>query len=186
MEPHPIKNSVGTDVAGGGQPPYDEGMEHRMTALETRFDTILPTLATKADVEALRAEIEGLRVATKADIEVLRLSTKAEIEALRLANRAEFEALRLSTKAEIEALRLSTKAEFEALRFSIKAEFDSIRAELEKAALRTDAKFAELRSDMHKTHSDIKTWMLATVISMVGTSLAAILAISQIFKVSAS
>jgi hypothetical protein len=29
----------------------------RQTALETRFDTILPTLATKADVEALRADI---------------------------------------------------------------------------------------------------------------------------------
>lgn len=29
----------------------------RQTALEARFDTILPTLATKADVEALRADI---------------------------------------------------------------------------------------------------------------------------------
>jgi hypothetical protein len=32
-------------------------MDDRQTALETRFDTILPTLATKADVEALRADI---------------------------------------------------------------------------------------------------------------------------------
>jgi hypothetical protein len=29
----------------------------RQIALEARFDTILPTLATKADVEALRADI---------------------------------------------------------------------------------------------------------------------------------
>jgi hypothetical protein len=29
----------------------------RQTALEARFDTMLPTLATKADVEALRADI---------------------------------------------------------------------------------------------------------------------------------
>ena len=29
----------------------------RQTALEARFDTILPTLATKADVESLRADI---------------------------------------------------------------------------------------------------------------------------------
>jgi hypothetical protein len=32
-------------------------MDDRQTALETRFDTTLPTLATKADVEALRADI---------------------------------------------------------------------------------------------------------------------------------
>ncbi|MES2317519.1 MAG: hypothetical protein V4631_08480 [Pseudomonadota bacterium] len=32
-----------------------------MTVLETRFDTILPTLATKADLETLRVEMEKLR-----------------------------------------------------------------------------------------------------------------------------
>jgi hypothetical protein len=32
-------------------------MEHRMIALETRLDTILPTLATKADAEALHADM---------------------------------------------------------------------------------------------------------------------------------
>ena len=32
-------------------------MDERQTALEARFDTILPTLATKADVESLRADI---------------------------------------------------------------------------------------------------------------------------------
>ena len=37
-------------VKGGEQPPYDGDMEHRVTALETRLDTILPTLATKADL----------------------------------------------------------------------------------------------------------------------------------------
>jgi hypothetical protein len=33
-------------------------MEHRVTALETRLDTILPTLATKADMGELRADFE--------------------------------------------------------------------------------------------------------------------------------
>lgn len=41
----------------GGEPPYDDGMEHRITALETRLDTILPTLATKADLSELRTEV---------------------------------------------------------------------------------------------------------------------------------
>ncbi|MES2016658.1 MAG: hypothetical protein V4484_09190 [Pseudomonadota bacterium] len=45
------------NLAGGGEPPYDREMDRRLTVLETRFDTILPTLATKADVAALRAEV---------------------------------------------------------------------------------------------------------------------------------
>ncbi len=45
-------------VAGGGEPPDNElSTEHRMTALETRLDTILPTLATKADIAGVRAAI---------------------------------------------------------------------------------------------------------------------------------
>ncbi|UUZ55523.1 hypothetical protein LP419_07635 [Massilia sp. H-1] len=44
-------------VAGSGGPPYDDDMDRRLTILETRFDTILPTLATKHDLELLRVEI---------------------------------------------------------------------------------------------------------------------------------
>lgn len=44
-------------LAGQGEPPYDDGMEHRITALETRLDTILPTLATKADVAELKTDV---------------------------------------------------------------------------------------------------------------------------------
>jgi hypothetical protein len=39
-------------------------MEHRLTALETRLDTVLPTLATKADVEGVRADISRWMLAT--------------------------------------------------------------------------------------------------------------------------
>lgn len=40
----------GPPVAGDGEPPDNVQMEHRITALETRLDTLLPTLATKADL----------------------------------------------------------------------------------------------------------------------------------------
>ena len=40
----------GRGLKEGGQPPYDGGMEHRVTAIETKLETILPTLATKADL----------------------------------------------------------------------------------------------------------------------------------------
>lgn len=44
-------------VDSGGEPPDDGRMEQRLTALETRFDTILPTLATKTDIESVKTEI---------------------------------------------------------------------------------------------------------------------------------
>ena len=53
---------LGTAKSGG--PPYDGDMEHRVTALETRLDTILPTLATKADIGELRAEFKGWTLTT--------------------------------------------------------------------------------------------------------------------------
>ncbi|NHZ41427.1 hypothetical protein [Massilia aquatica] len=49
-------------VAGGGGPPYDTDMDRRLTVLETRFDTILPTLATKADLAELRLDVERMHV----------------------------------------------------------------------------------------------------------------------------
>jgi hypothetical protein len=41
-------------------PPQNVNFQHdrRLTILETRFDTILPTLATKADVAELKAELK--------------------------------------------------------------------------------------------------------------------------------
>jgi hypothetical protein len=44
-------------IAGRGGPPYDGEMEHRLTALETKIETILPTLATKADVADAKSNI---------------------------------------------------------------------------------------------------------------------------------
>lgn len=40
--------------------PHDDDMDSRLTALETRFDTILPTLATKSDLAELRAEVHKM------------------------------------------------------------------------------------------------------------------------------
>ena len=52
-------------LAGGGEPPDNErSTEHRMTALETRLDTILPTLATKADINQAVGETHKWMIAT--------------------------------------------------------------------------------------------------------------------------
>jgi hypothetical protein len=52
-----MSKNAAPNVASGGEPPYDNDMDRRLTVLETRFDTILPTLATKLDIEALRSDM---------------------------------------------------------------------------------------------------------------------------------
>jgi hypothetical protein len=88
-------------------------MEHRISALEARWDAIFPTLATKADLAAFGADL-----------------------------RLEF------------------------------------REGLQKNAMET----AAVRTEMQKLSADIKTWTLATVLTIIGTMLAAIIGISQVQK----
>src|SRR5260364_99962 len=51
------------DTGGGGGNNGD--MRDRLTALETRFDSVLPTLATKADIEDLRTGIHKVDAPSK-------------------------------------------------------------------------------------------------------------------------
>jgi hypothetical protein len=51
---------------GNGDGPHDGDMRNRVTALETRFDTILPSLSTKADIEGVRSDIHRTDAAIKA------------------------------------------------------------------------------------------------------------------------
>lgn len=44
----------------GSRPDDPYQLDRRLTILETRFDTILPTLATKADVAELKSELKTL------------------------------------------------------------------------------------------------------------------------------
>ena len=45
-------------VANGYNDDYIRNMDNRLVALEVRFDTLLPTLATKADLAELKAEFK--------------------------------------------------------------------------------------------------------------------------------
>jgi hypothetical protein len=116
----PLKTGTGTTVAGGGEPPYDGNMEHRITNLQARWDTIFPTLATKADLA------DGLQQ---------------------------------------NAMAIS------ALRGEMQQSFGEVRIEIQ-----------QVRTDMQKLSSDIKTWTLATVLTIIGAMLAALIAISQAYK----
>ena len=49
------------DLARAAAADYHAVMDKRLSVLEMRFDTVLPTLATKADIAELRMEQERLR-----------------------------------------------------------------------------------------------------------------------------
>lgn len=46
------------DLANSDAPDYYRKMDRRLIILETRFDTILPMLATKTDLIELKAELK--------------------------------------------------------------------------------------------------------------------------------
>ncbi len=73
------------NVAGGGEPPYDKEMDRRLTVLETRFDTILPTLATKSDLEALRSDFRIESGALRAELSKALNDTMLRLMALCIA-----------------------------------------------------------------------------------------------------
>ena len=54
-------NAMSNEPAAGGGAvvPSNAALDRRLTVLETRFDTILPTLATKQDLAELRADLKG-------------------------------------------------------------------------------------------------------------------------------
>ena len=59
-------------------PPSDLETEHRLTAVETRLDVVLPTLATKADI----AEVKAAMAALKASLLVWGLTTAVAVVAI--------------------------------------------------------------------------------------------------------
>lgn len=59
----------------------EHATDTRLTVLETRFDTVLPTLATKADVAELRADIVAFW--TRFESVLPTLATKNDLAQLR-------------------------------------------------------------------------------------------------------
>lgn len=83
----PRKPADTDHVASAPIAEYHASMDKRVSILEMRFDTILPTLATKADIAELRTEVltaqERLRSDVVAAIEKLSGDVGASIEKLR-------------------------------------------------------------------------------------------------------
>ena len=101
-----------------------ENLDRRLRGVEQ----ILPTLATKSDLERFATRTELERFATKADLE--RYATKADLE--RFATKADLE--RFATKADLK--RYATKKD-------VSAAVDTMRRH-------TDIRFEDLRDDISK------------------------------------
>ena len=72
----PTSGITEPELANGESPDYYRVMDRRLVILETRFDTILPTLATKIDLLELKVEL-------KESISEVRAETRDSIGALR-------------------------------------------------------------------------------------------------------
>ena len=94
------------------------------TLAEEHVALLNANLATKADVAAVKAEVEALRQETKADI----ARVEAGIEALRQETRAGIETLRQETKAAIARV----EAGIEAVRHETNAAISAVKADLVK------------------------------------------------------
>jgi hypothetical protein len=86
---------------------FRDFIENGNIVTDEHLGEIIPTLATKVD-------LEELRLATKVDLEELRLATKADLEEHRLATKADLEELRLATKADLETGLEGLRPEFRA------------------------------------------------------------------------
>ena len=94
----------------------DTGMTR--TQSEIIANTIIAAvepLATREDLNAVKADIAALREDTKADIAALREETQTSFAAFRKETQASFTALREDNKASIAALKADSKANLEFL-----------------------------------------------------------------------
>ena len=132
-------------------------MQHN---LATKADIETSRLETKAEIAAVRGDVEKFRLETNARIDVLREETKAEIAAVR----GDVEKRHLETKAEIEKLRLETNASIDALRQETKAGIEVLRQE-------TKANTETAKNDIVKW---IVTMGLAAVAALAGLAVAVI------------
>jgi dsDNA-specific endonuclease/ATPase MutS2 len=100
-----------------------------------RIEQILPTLATKTDLERFATKTDLERYATKADLE--RFATKADLE-------------RFATKADLERLSSRTDLELSAIRTAVETSERRIRVLFEHLSGSVETLAVHLSDQMHR------------------------------------
>lgn len=77
-----------------------------------------------------------------------------------------------------------TSDDFKQAMTDIDNRFVRVEARLEQTATKADVE--SVKSEVHKMDASIKTWMLATVLTIIGTMLAAIFGVAQVMKPAAT
>ncbi|NHZ41051.1 hypothetical protein [Massilia aquatica] len=117
----PEPGKQGAPLAGGAGPPHDFALDRRLTVLETRFDTIVPILATKADLGALRLEVEKIRSELLGKIDAEGSGLRGKIDALGSGLRGKIDALGCELRGEMSELASDLREEMVMLRNEVHA-----------------------------------------------------------------
>ena len=134
-------------------------------------------LATKADIAALKGNVDALRTATKADIAELQAATKADIAELQAATKADIAELQAATKANIAELQAATKANIAELQATTKADIAALKGNVDALRTATKADIAELQA---ATKADIAALDARLTWRLVGIAAAIIAAVKLI------
>lgn len=82
MPGEPRKPGDTDDVAAVAVPAYHASTDKRLSILEMRFDTVLPTLATKVDLAELRTEILTAQERLRADVSAAMAGQRVDMATL--------------------------------------------------------------------------------------------------------
>ena len=109
-------------------------------------DLLRHHVASKADVELLRKDIDRFQAVTRTDIDLLR---------------KDVERFRAETKTDIGRFRAETKTDFDRFRAETRAEFDLVRKDIVHLETRIDDRFTTMQATMTaKLETDLRRFTL--------------------------
>ncbi len=105
-------------------------------------------LATKEDVDRVRADVEALRVEVRASVQELRDELHNSHQELR----SEFQGAHQELRSEFQELR----GELYSAHQELRSEFQELRGELHSAHQELRSEFQELRGELHSAHQELR------------------------------
>lgn len=140
---------------------YDPGVPKLLSQLGVAsYEETKPSLYDAVDNSAPRPNDRRMTDLTRQEVDAKLAQNKAEVD-VRLAN-----------------FDTSIKTGFS----DIGKQMADLRTEMAKQTGDMRTEMANVRADVHKMNADIKTWTIATMLTIIGTMLAAIFGVATIFN----